>query len=171
MHHLSWSSSTGCQSVAQNSVQTVYFNVWHQPWCCSTISVRTRPALWRHPASLQCARQLCRFTYSASCNWQSLLHRWATCLECIAIWHETDLISYQHPQEAQDTLLQSHLVETFISFYMLLLVIAARCNRCGHYRPIFVLWFLLSSLFSVFPRLISAVVHWMSTILPHIMWP
>ena len=39
-------------------------------------------------------------------------------------------------------------------------------GRCVHY--IFILWFLLSSLFFFyFPRLISAVGDWMSTILPH----
>jgi len=46
------------------------------------------------------------------------------------------------------------------------LVMAALCNRAGHY--VFALWFLLSS---VFPRLISAVANWMSTILPHMVWP
>jgi len=39
-------------------------------------------------------------------------------------------------------------------------------SRCGHY--IFALWFLLSSTF--FPRLISAVAEWMSTILVHMVW-
>ena len=39
-------------------------------------------------------------------------------------------------------------------------------SRCGHY--IFILWFLLLFLF---PRLISEVGDWMSTILPHIVWP
>jgi len=34
---------------------------------------------------------------------------------------------------------------------------------------IFILWFLLS--FFYFPRLISAVGDWMSTILPHMTWP
>ena len=38
--------------------------------------------------------------------------------------------------------------------------------RCRHY--IFILWFLLLFLF---PRLISAVGDWMSTILPHMVWP
>ena len=38
---------------------------------------------------------------------------------------------------------------------------AALYNRAGHY--IFALWFLL--LLSFFPRLISAVADWMSTIL------
>jgi len=42
---------------------------------------------------------------------------------------------------------------------------AALLSRCGHY--IFVLF--LSS--SFFPRLISAVVDWMSTILPYMVWP
>jgi len=44
-------------------------------------------------------------------------------------------------------------------------------NRADHY--IFILWFLsifyLSSI--VFPRLISAAAHWMSTILRHMVWP
>ena len=44
---------------------------------------------------------------------------------------------------------------------------AALWNRAGHY--IFVLWFLLSSIFflSFFPRLFSAVADWMSIIFPH----
>jgi len=43
-------------------------------------------------------------------------------------------------------------------------------NRAGHY--IFILWFFfyLSSFF-LFPHLISAVGHWMSTILLHMVWP
>jgi len=74
-----------------------------------------------------------------------------------------------------------------------LLVMAALCNRAGHY--IFALWllsffflllygrpmeegrplyflpcgFFLLSFF--FPRLISAAADWMSTILRHMMWP
>ena len=40
----------------------------------------------------------------------------------------------------------------------------------GHY--IFALWFLLSIFYLLcFPRLISAVADWMSTILPHMVWP
>jgi len=39
---------------------------------------------------------------------------------------------------------------------------AALCNRAGHY--IFAVWFLLLSVF-FFPRLMSAVAEWMSTIL------
>jgi len=42
-------------------------------------------------------------------------------------------------------------------------------NRANHY--IFALWLLLSSFFLFFPRLISAAVDWMSTILPHMVWP
>jgi len=44
-------------------------------------------------------------------------------------------------------------------------VIAALWNMAGHY--IFMLWFLSSILF---PRLVSAVGDWMSTILPHHVW-
>jgi len=51
-------------------------------------------------------------------------------------------------------------------------IMATLWNRAGHY--IFALWFLsfffLSSFFC-FPRLISAVADWMSTILLHIVWP
>jgi len=47
-------------------------------------------------------------------------------------------------------------------------------NRADHY--IFMLWFLsfyLSIYLSIyiFPRLISAAAHWMSTILQHVVWP
>jgi len=43
------------------------------------------------------------------------------------------------------------------------LTMAALWNRAGHY---------ISSLYFVFfPRLISAVADWMSTILPHMVWP
>jgi len=67
---------------------------------------------------------------------------------------------------------------------------AALCNRAGHYfRPvvtsfflmvalwnradhyIFILWFLSIYLLFFFPRLISAAASWMSTILPHMVWP
>ena len=44
---------------------------------------------------------------------------------------------------------------------------AGLCNRADHY--IFALWFL--SFLLIFPRLITAVGDWMSTILPHIVWP
>jgi len=44
-----------------------------------------------------------------------------------------------------------------------LLFMVALWNRADHY--IFILWFLLSSVF--FPRLISAVAEWMSAILAH----
>jgi len=52
--------------------------------------------------------------------------------------------------------------------YFCLLVMFALCNRADHY--IFILWFLLL-LLSFFPRLISAAADWMSTILPHMVWP
>jgi len=46
---------------------------------------------------------------------------------------------------------------------------AALWNRAGHY--IFALWFLSFFFSFFFPRLISAVGDWMSTILPHTVWP
>jgi len=46
---------------------------------------------------------------------------------------------------------------------------AALWNKAGHY--IFALWFLSSFFLSFFPRLISAIGDWMSTILPHMVWP
>ena len=49
------------------------------------------------------------------------------------------------------------------------LFMAALGNRAGHY--IFALWFLSFYLSSFFPRLMSAAVDWMSTILPHMVWP
>ena len=52
---------------------------------------------------------------------------------------------------------------------IIVFVMAALRSRCGHY--IFALWFLYFFLLSFFPRLISAVGDWMSTILPHMVWP
>jgi len=49
------------------------------------------------------------------------------------------------------------------------LVMVALCNWAGHY--IFALWFLSFFLLLFFPCLISAVGDWMSTILPHMVWP
>jgi len=46
---------------------------------------------------------------------------------------------------------------------------AALWNRADHY--IFALWFLLLSVFFLFPRLISAVADWMSAILSRMIWP
>jgi len=52
-----------------------------------------------------------------------------------------------------------------LGLWVAALIMAALRRRCGHY--IFALWFL--SFF--FPRLISSVADWMSTILQHMMWP
>jgi len=57
----------------------------------------------------------------------------------------------------------SSILQFHIKLTSNLLFIAALRSRCGYH--IFVLWFLLFLLF--FPRLISAVTDWMSTILPH----
>jgi len=45
-------------------------------------------------------------------------------------------------------------------------VMATLRSRCRHY--ILQLWFLS---YFFFPHLFSAVGYWMSTILPHMMWP
>ena len=47
------------------------------------------------------------------------------------------------------------------------LIMVALCNRADHY--ILPCGFYLLSFF--FPRLISAVGDWMSTVLPHMVWP
>jgi len=52
---------------------------------------------------------------------------------------------------------------------LLPLVMVAVWNRADHY--IFILWFLSIFFFFFFPRLILAAAHWMSTILPHMVWP
>jgi len=66
-------------------------------------------------------------------------------------------------------------VETRGCHLMTAFVMAALWNRAGHY--IFAMWFLSSSSSSsfflsfFFPCLISAIGDWMSTILPHMVWP
>ena len=62
--------------------------------------------------------------------------------------------------------------EALVDFALWFLLMVALCNRADHY--IFILWFLLSfflSSFFFFPRLFSAAADWMSTILPHVVWP
>jgi len=61
----------------------------------------------------------------------------------------------------------SHIKIQIIEFCDILLIMVALWNRADHY--IFALWSLLSFFF--FPRPISAVGDWMSTILPHMVWP
>jgi len=46
---------------------------------------------------------------------------------------------------------------------------ASLYNRAGHY--IFALWYLSIFYLSCFPRLISAVADWMSTLLRRMIWP
>jgi len=60
----------------------------------------------------------------------------------------------------------SYSLHSYVCSYHVLLVIVALCNRADHY--IFAPWFL--SIF-FFPRLISVVGDWMSTILPQMVWP
>ena len=59
----------------------------------------------------------------------------------------------------------SFVRELTYSVYLL----AALSNRAGHY--IFALWFLSIFFLSFFPHLFSAVADWISTILPHMVWP
>ena len=54
----------------------------------------------------------------------------------------------------------------FMLWFVLSFFMVALCNRADHY--IFILFLLLLLLF--FPRLISAVGDWMSTILRHMVW-
>jgi len=53
-------------------------------------------------------------------------------------------------------------VTVIVLSYLRTFVMAALCNGTGH--NIFAMWFLLSFFFLPFPRLISAVPNWMSTI-------
>ena len=46
------------------------------------------------------------------------------------------------------------------------LIMVALCNRADHY-----IFAVISIFLSFFPRVISAVGDWMSTILPHMVWP
>ena len=57
-----------------------------------------------------------------------------------------------------------------VSFVFFVIIMVALCNRADHY--IFALWFLSLFFFLLFfPRLISVLGEWMSTILPHTVWP
>jgi len=56
------------------------------------------------------------------------------------------------------------------TYACVIIIMATLWNRAGHY--ISALWFLsFFFLLSFFPRLISAAADWISTILPHMVWP
>jgi len=71
---------------------------------------------------------------------------------CVVIEHLFDIISVVH----------------FVDYFLFFLFMVALCNRADHY--IFIRFLLLLSSFFFFPRLISAVGDWMSTILRHMVW-
>jgi len=55
-------------------------------------------------------------------------------------------------------------------WFVLLLLMAALCNRGPlYFCPVISIY--LSFFFLFFPRLISAAGDWISTILPHMVWP
>jgi len=75
-------------------------------------------------------------------------------------------------------MLIKHLKNQKKLFLIVIFLWAPYENTAGHY--IFVMWFLISAFFlsfvlsfflSFFPCLISAVAHWMSTILSYMVWP
>jgi len=84
-------------------------------------------------------------------------HRWRT---AVAVGSGCRCSSFDRRFPAQSTVAASYNLQ---SIFMI-----ALCNRADHY--IFALWF-LSFFFFFFPRLTSAVGDWMSTILPHMVWP
>jgi len=88
---------------------------------------------------------------------------------CTAKKTQTRQQFVSHSSNTQDSELQTDSSVLLYAFLKLLylFVMVALCNTAGHY--IFILWFLLLSFF--FPRLIIAVGDWMSTILPHMVWP
>ena len=75
----------------------------------------------------------------------------------------TALSALRRPLLFAQTLVSAILCSICMSVFIMVVL----CNRADHY--IFALWFLSSSI--IFPRLISAVGDWMSTILPHMVWP
>ena len=97
----------------------------------------------------------------------SLLRRLSISADTAAVGGQSAPAVVSDKQQSADTklLLWGGRVPVVTYLFMV-----ALCNRADHH--IFILWFLLlSSSSSFFPRLISAVGDWMSTILPHMVWP
>jgi len=105
---------------------------------------------------------------------------WSVLCECIHsrqccnlyVLHEGDSCVTRHHETYLVAVICDHCLFNANVRAWNAVVMVALCNRADHY--IFALWFLsffflLSSFF--FPRLISAAVDCMSTILPHMVWP
>ena len=63
-----------------------------------------------------------------------------------------------------------YLLSKSVFNLVLFLIMVALCNRADHYIFILFLSFFFFFFFLFFPRLISAVGDWMSTILRHMVW-
>ena len=105
----------------------------------------------------------------AKCNDAYLLNMTVCCLEtgrlmarfCVAF----ETMKIFHGITGRETMEELASLADSLTECSTLLIMVTLCNRADHY--IFILWF-LSSIF--FPRLISAVGDWMSTILRHMVW-
>jgi len=65
---------------------------------------------------------------------------------------------------------KSQLITPLYFYHVVCFFMVALCNRADHYILACDFYLLISSSF-FFPRLISAVGDWTSTILPHMVWP
>ena len=90
-----------------------------------------------------------------------IIHLLAAKPTCLTVWIRIIMVALWNRADHYIFMLLFVLLS---SFFMV-----ALCNRADHYIFILFLFFFLLS--SFFPRLISAVGDWMSTILPHMVWP
>jgi len=87
--------------------------------------------------------------------------------ECYFCEHPSLHCVSNEPRYSNSNMYKYNITQRKHTSFLNTLIMVALCNRGDYY--IFALWFLSSFFF--FPRLISAVWHWMSTILPHMVWP
>jgi len=142
-------------SPLENNIQALQLGARCPSREISTLSVRHHAAYFRHSDTFWSALSLRDSELYHTDRLYAKFRQRAFSLSSPAAWNSLPADS----RIVLDIINFKNKLET----YLIMVVLR---SRCGHY--IFALWFLLSSFF---PRLISAVAHWMSTILPHMMWP
>ena len=105
------------------------------------------------------------------CSNVRLSHVNKSLFTCLLPYLVTYLITWcMQAKSNHDTTVLVVLIRLPLFFIRSKLFMVALCNRADHYIFILFLSFFLLLLLSFFPRLISAVGDWMSTILWHMVW-
>ena len=131
---------------------------------------RYGPHVWH---SCECCFDSSYAQFGGACDYEHL---------CVCVWLRSPAVDEEERWRRPGRWLASMLCvsssastvcwvtgKTSVPEKPVMFIMVALCNRAHRY--IFALWFLSFFFLFFFPRLISAIGYWISTILPHVVWP